>query len=596
MSAPVTPGTARSLRRVLSHSARPTLLLHDPGVLIDDDLASEVTAAPWPVKGLVAGQVTGGGPWGSVVLALPDVLTLRTGAPARLEGLRTRAVLLWLEAGPPVFPQVRPEWPPLVEVDAHPRDAGAALTRLRFTSPAILDEVVSGLVRDAGTPGVPAGLTTAAGLVLSGSTPTRDGEVKVPADVALAVLHQTASDDEPSPVTGRSPVVVTDPGPGPVDEGLFNPIGFRRDAWRAPVRLGEIATPITPATVAGLRDRLAVTVDAESRPADGRLADVLALAASGVPLVHATSSQGGPIGHDLDDVRSALPLLDATDTGDLHDPLTREEASVRLRRAAMEHWGTLAWRDRLGERVDVRTTGLPTTSVLLATRRPDLLAFALTQVAKQRRHGGLELVLAAHGFTPDPAALEESGLAITTVEAPAGAVFGEVLNRALAAASGDVVLKMDDDDWYGPDVVRDLLDARRWSGAELVGMPAEMVYLEPVDLTIRRKGPTESYGSAVAGGTMMLDRVLLRELGGFRPLPRSVDAALLPSVRRVGGRVYRTQGLGYLLRRTAAGHTWNPDLGYFLRHGTVDAQWRGFRPSRLLDHEPHERPEQGGAA
>ena len=47
--------------------------------------------------------------------------------------------------------------------------------------------------------------------------------------------------------------------------------------------------------------------------------------------------------------------------------------------------------------------------------------------------------------------------------------FGDVLNDAYEAASGDVLLKVDDDDWYGPHAVVDLLLARRYSGADVVG-------------------------------------------------------------------------------------------------------------------------------
>ena len=50
-----------------------------------------------------------------------------------------------------------------------------------------------------------------------------------------------------------------------------------------------------------------------------------------------------------------------------------------------------------------------------------------------------------------------------------------------------------------------------------------------------------------------------------------------------GGSVFRTQGLGYVLRRTAGGHTWETGLGYFLTRKSLAAQWRGFRPSRLLE-------------
>jgi hypothetical protein len=178
----------------------------------------------------------------------------------------------------------------------------------------------------------------------------------------------------------------------------------------------------------------------------------------------------------------------------------------------------------------------------------------------------------------------------TILGLPADTVFGDVLRAATDAAGGDVVLKMDDDDWYGPDVVTDLLLARRYSRAELVGMPAEMVYLEPIRTTVRRRGPSENYGDVVAGGTMMIDRSLLREIGGFASVPRHVDARLLDAVRATGGGVYRAHGLGYLLRRTSAGHTWDPGLGYFLSRRAVADQWRGFRPSALLEHDESEVP------
>ena len=179
----------------------------------------------------------------------------------------------------------------------------------------------------------------------------------------------------------------------------------------------------------------------------------------------------------------------------------------------------------------------------------------------------LELVLAPHGFDVDPAVVR-ARLGRPARRRPPGArrarCFGEVLAAAAEAASGDVVLKMDDDDWYGPDVVTDLLWARRTSGAELVGMPAEFVYLEQLGITVRRRTAVERTGRVVAGGTMLIDREHLRALGGFRPVTRYVDAQLIAAVRRAGGRVHRTQGLGYVLRRGAGGHTWAADLGYFL--------------------------------
>lgn len=73
-------------------------------------------------------------------------------------------------------------------------------------------------------------------------------------------------------------------------------------------------------------------------------------------------------------------------------------------------------------------------------------------------------------------------------------------------------------------------------------------------------------------------------------MTRFVDAQLLAAVRAAGGLTYRAHGLGYLLRRTTAGHTWTVPLDYFLARRRVAAQWRGFVPSSLLTVDPDDRP------
>jgi hypothetical protein len=55
-------------------------------------------------------------------------------------------------------------------------------------------------------------------------------------------------------------------------------------------------------------------------------------------------------------------------------------------------------------------------------------------------------------------------------------------------------------------------------------------------------------------------------------------------VHASGGTVYRTHGLGYVLRRTASGHTWHADADYFLDPERLGEQWSGFVPSRLMEH------------
>ena len=95
----------------------------------------------------------------------------------------------------------------------------------------------------------------------------------------------------------------------------------------------------------------------------------------------------------------------------------------------------------------------------------------------------------------------------------------------------------------------------------------------------------------VAGGTLLLDRGLLRSLGDFRRVRRFVDAQLLAGVEAAGGRIYRTHGLGYVLRRTGAGHTWQRDDEEFRRPDIVASEWAGFQPSLALEVDPLDRPD-----
>jgi hypothetical protein len=267
---------------------------------------------------------------------------------------------------------------------------------------------------------------------------------------------------------------------------------------------------------------------------------------------------------------------------DLADAQAREEHSVVLRRAALSTYSSSAWRRRLGQLAGVRVAHQPAVSVVMATRRPDLLDHALAQVARQRGVDRLELVLAPHGFEPDEVRVREmAAVEARVLPQPEDAVFGDVLHAASAAASGDVVMKMDDDDWYAPDTVADLLLARSYSGAELVGMPDELYYVEPTNETLRLGQPSEVYRQFVAGGTLMLERGLLREVGGFRSVHRHVDAQLIAAVRAAGGATYRTHGLGYVLRRSDFGHTWQADLDELRSRAVLVSP--GFRPGRLME-------------
>src|SRR5699024_490226 len=128
-------------------------------------------------------------------------------------------------------------------------------------------------------------------------------------------------------------------------------------------------------------------------------------------------------------------------------------------------------------------------SAVVSTNRPDHLGEVLTTHATQL-HGDKELVLVAHGFSaPGDLRPRAANLGIDHLEIVGpdpDEPLGTCLNRGIAAPSGDVIAKMDDDHIYGAHYLGDQLAALRYSDAELVGKQAHYRHMRGADIVICR--------------------------------------------------------------------------------------------------------------
>ena len=230
------------------------------------------------------------------------------------------------------------------------------------------------------------------------------------------------------------------------------------------------------------------------------------------------------------------------------DDLAWQARSVHERRHALRQFGPAAALD-----------AWPSVSIVLVTHRSDHLEHAMRQLGGLR-YPRLEVVIGAHGDRVDPAALWELAQDLpfpaTVVCIDGTCTLGDALQACSDRAEGDLVTKMDDDDHYGAEHVWDLVLARQYSGAQLVGKALDWVHIAAHDTTVFRPVyGTEKYAGFVAGGTILISRGDLAAVGGWRPVPKSVDRALLDRVLADGGLVYRTHGLGYVYVRRGDGHT-----------------------------------------
>lgn len=320
-----------------------------------------------------------------------------------------------------------------------------------------------------------------------------------------------------------------------------------------------VGTPTDPTGHARWSPRLDGTppavVDVEEDAHDGGRAAVTAalrLAARGTVV---TCRPGGPVatalgGHGIE-VTSGEADTAAAEL--LADTDARERASVRQRRHVLGHHTTDDRACALLRAAGLHVRPPATVSVLLATRRPELVREALAQVAAQD-HPSLDVHLLLHGVDrPDgltaPGIDDRPDRSLTVHEVAADLPLGAVLDRGLEHARGELVAKFDDDDLYGVAHLRDLGVALRYSGAEVVGRWANVTHLVGPDVTVDGdRDRQERFAHHLPGATVLVHGDVLRRLR-WRHVPHGVDRELIRAVHADGGRAYGTHRFGFVRRR-----------------------------------------------
>jgi hypothetical protein len=385
---------------------------------------------------------------------------------------------------------------------------------------------------------------------------------------------------------------VTEPGGNfvdllaPVDLGHWNPSMFQwSPSSETSISLQNVLdSGASPGRrlAAAHRARAVVCdpVPSLSSPIRARL--IVELACAGVPLVgELTAADRELVGAGL------ANAISAAGTSDVADNLRRERHSLRVRREALAQHSPRGWWCTVGSRLGIGMRSRPTVSVLLPSNRPDDVVAAASSVAGQDGVD-VELVVGLHG-SHMPVDLEARIREVFPGELVVRRCddalnLGQVMNVLTEAAAGELVSKWDDDDWYESQHLADLVRALEYSGAGLVGKAAEFVYLETLDLTVRRfAAGSERWSTTIAGGTLLLTRAELVETG-WAEVPRQVDRRLIDELQARGRRIYRSHGFGYVLRRRSAdmaGHTWAAGDEYFLRQAIdqrsgLDLDFAGF--------------------
>lgn len=253
----------------------------------------------------------------------------------------------------------------------------------------------------------------------------------------------------------------------------------------------------------------------------------------------------------------------------VRSPLSRD---VMVHKAQRTIWENHTYSHRAARLLDVigfqsdnNVTEKPHVSVIMPTMRAENLAFAVEQIRAQVGVE-LEILVATHGFSVE----KDRYPGIQFLEFPKEIPLGACLNALVEQAQGQYVAKMDDDDLYGPNYLRDQINALRYSGATVVGKQASYLYIENTEeLIIRKKWREHMWSDMVLGATIVAERSVF-ESTRFKEVTRGEDTAFLNDVLEGGGKIYAADRFNYIQIRSADAHTWDVSELDLKRNGQVE--------------------------
>jgi hypothetical protein len=115
---------------------------------------------------------------------------------------------------------------------------------------------------------------------------------------------------------------------------------------------------------------------------------------------------------------------------------------------------------------------------------------------------------------------------------------------------------MDDDDYYAPNYLIDLLHALMYSGADVVGKQSHYMHFLASRATVLRAAHKEHRFSRLVMGPTITARREIFEAHPFEARNRGEDTAFLTAVSASNGSIYSADRFNYCQMRFGTGHTW----------------------------------------
>jgi cellulose synthase/poly-beta-1,6-N-acetylglucosamine synthase-like glycosyltransferase len=159
--------------------------------------------------------------------------------------------------------------------------------------------------------------------------------------------------------------------------------------------------------------------------------------------------------------------------------------------------------------------------------------------------------------------------------------LGKCLNFAIRKAKYDIIAKFDDDDYYGPDYLKESLKAMTEKDAPIVGKRTSYLYFEGKRaLMIYRRGSERKFVSKVKGGTLVFLKSVWRKVKFPEKRRAGSDARFLLNCNKAGFRVYSVSRANYVCirRKDTGSHTQRKPTSAYMRSCKLIRRTSNFIP------------------
>lgn len=201
---------------------------------------------------------------------------------------------------------------------------------------------------------------------------------------------------------------------------------------------------------------------------------------------------------------------------------------------------------------------LPAVTVICVSNRPSLLPEVL-RTFRRFRYASKKLILVVNADEVDGSELERlltNAPDVSIQRTTRSMSLGESLNRARRLVDTELWAKLDDDDYYGPNYLPDLVEALVLSGAQVAGKGTYFTYLPSSrQLYLKTEQPAHAFSERfVHGGTILARTEAVKDIA-FHPVVRGTDSLFLQECRLKGLSIYSSDPFNFAyVRYEAVGH------------------------------------------